>query len=175
EHDIMLLPFVMYTPEWAGVEGDYYNFWRNPPVDLNAFGAFMHVIASRYRDQVHSWELWTEPDNLDYWRGTVEEFAIMTQEAVRQIRKADPDALTVLGGLTWSNPEFFLELAREHRILDYFDVVNLHGYYETWRPEAAEEYPGFFYEMSTIIHDFGATADLWLAEFGYSNFRMDGH
>src|SRR5690606_20171058 len=42
EHDIMLLPFVMYTPEWAGVEGDYYNFWRNPPVDLNAFGAFMH-------------------------------------------------------------------------------------------------------------------------------------
>ena len=44
---VTLLPYVCYTPEWAGSGAD--NTWREPPRNLERFGSFMHALASRYR------------------------------------------------------------------------------------------------------------------------------
>ena len=43
---VTLLPYVCYTPEWAGAGDDH---WREPPRNLEHFGSFMFAIASRYR------------------------------------------------------------------------------------------------------------------------------
>lgn len=94
---MLLIPYVSYTPEWAGATpGD-------PPRELADYGRFMFAIADRYRHRnpgvIPSWELWNEPD-VDSWKGTVGDFATMIEGAALETRRADPDAVLILGGLT---------------------------------------------------------------------------
>jgi hypothetical protein len=51
------------------------------------------------------------------------------------------------------------------------DVVNLHGYLETWDERRAEEYPRYIGDVAALVAELAPRADLWLAEFGYSDWR----
>jgi hypothetical protein len=54
---------------------------------------------------------------------------------------------------------------------DVVDVVNLHGYLETWDERRAEDYPRYIGEVADLVREVAPRADLWLAEFGYSDWR----
>ncbi|HZT42680.1 MAG TPA: beta-galactosidase [Chthonomonadaceae bacterium] len=167
---VTLIPYVCYTPQWAAQSQD--NFWRQPPKDVRAFGRFMYAIAHRYRGQIHSWELWNEPDNPDFWLGSVDQYARLVAEGARQARRADPKAAIVLGGISNEQSPFFRQLLSQYAITRTVDVINLHGYAETWNADRIEDYP---YHIDALAHDVYATGqkpDLWLAEFGYSDFRF---
>jgi hypothetical protein len=171
DYGIVLLPYVCYTPAWANPHPT--DYWRQPPTDLKRFGAFMGVIAGRYRGQIASWELWNEPDIENYWTGTPAEFAEMVREGARQVRRADPDAVIVLGGMARGRSPFLEALLREHDLGKEFDVVNIHGYFETWDPAPAEEYPQKLQSVRDLLAETAPHLDLWLAEFGYSDYRLD--
>ncbi len=171
DYGITLLPYVCYTPAW--LNADPVNYWRNPPDDLQRFGAFMYAIASRYKGKVASWELWNEPDNDYYWTGTAAQFAAMVREGARQVRRADPGAVVVLGGMAHGRSPFLEELLRVQQLGQEFDVINVHGYFETWSPEPAEDYPQMLQEVHDLIAETAPHLDLWLAEFGYSDYRLD--
>ena len=171
DYGITLLPYVCYTPAW--LNADPVNYWRNPPDDLQRFGAFMYAIASRYKGKVASWELWNEPDNDYYWTGTAAQFAAMVREGARQVRRADPAAIVVLGGMAHGRSPFLEELLRQQQLGRDFDVVNVHGYFETWSPEPAEDYPQMLQAVHDLIAETAPHLDLWLAEFGYSDYRLD--
>jgi hypothetical protein len=170
-YGITLLPYVCYTPAW--LNPDPADFWRNPPVDLERFGAFMYVIASRYQGQIASWELWNEPDIENYWTGTPAQFAAMVREGARQVRRADPGAVVVLGGMAKQRSPFLEELLEVHKLGNEFDVVNVHGYFGTWEPYPPESYPQKLQEVRDLIAATAPHLDLWLAEFGYSNYRLN--
>jgi hypothetical protein len=134
----------------------------------------MHQIVSRYRGKISSWELWNEPDIENYWLGTPEQFAEMIEKAVPEVRSADPNARIVLGGMARGGGPFFAEIMRKYRIGDAVDAINLHGYLETWDSDRAESYPDRIQKMRDLIiqtTNAGATKDLWMAEFGYSDYR----
>src|SRR5690606_3031252 len=106
DYGVTLLPYVCYTPEWAAAAPDPDRSWRSPPKELAAFGRFMAVIAARYRGKIASWELWNEPDIEHYWLGTAAQFAEMIAEGARQVRRADPAATVVLGGMAQGRGPF---------------------------------------------------------------------
>jgi hypothetical protein len=167
DYGVTLIPYVAYTPRWLA--RDRREFWRQPPQDLQRFGEFMEVIAKRYRGKIRSWELWNEPDNRDFWLGSAAEYARMAIHGARGVRRADPGAVIVLGGLAREPELFFQELIARHHLEQFLDVVNMHGYLETWDNSRAESYPRRIREIADLR---GPKApDLWLAEFGYSNYR----
>lgn len=167
-HDITLIPYVCYTPRWLST--DPVDFWRRPPSDPARFGRFMEVIVRRYRDTIHAWELWNEPDNRDYWLGDVDELAALLREGARGVRRADPGAVIVLGGLTqWPDGAFLEALLERHAAASWLDVINLHGYAGTWDPRPASEYPARIAATAALLPRPGP--DLWMAEFGYSSDR----
>lgn len=170
QYGVTLIPYVCYTPQWLGSDPD--NFWHQAPKDLSAFGRFMNVIASRYKGKIHTWELWNEPDNQQYWLGTVDQFAKMEIEAAAQVRKADPDAALVLGGMAGGRGAFFDTLMTKYQLGRYFDVINFHGYLETWNNDRAETYPDHVTAMQELLDQTAPNVDLWMAEFGYSNYRF---
>lgn len=169
---IELIPYVAYTPEWAAREKK--NFWQQPPADPKTFAAFMERLATRYRGRIHSWELWNEPDNRDYWQGSADEFAAMVIPAAQAIRRADPSAKLVLGGMSYGAGEFFQQLMSRNRIAQDFDLVAMHAYPETWHESRAEE---VFQEELPRMHDVAnSTANhpsFWLNEMGYADYRYD--
>ena len=169
EAGITPLPYVCYTPRWVHPE-DAKDFWRRP-ADPARFARFMSAAAQRYRGQVLSWELWNEPDNEQYWLGTVEQYARLVEAGARAVRAADPGARVVLGGMSKMRSPFLEELLGPLGVGGLVDVINLHGYLETWDAARAEEYPRRIEAVAQLAREVAPGADLWMAEFGYSDWR----
>jgi hypothetical protein len=166
---VVPLPYVCYTPKW--LNPDPTDYWRRPPEDMARFGRFMETISRRY--SAPSWELWNEPDNDFYWLGTVGQFIALVEEGAAGVHRGDPRAKVVLGGMSKGRSPFL-----ERTLLAVAPVigaVNLHGYFETWDERRAEDYPRYIGDVSALVQEAAPRADLWLAEFGYSDWlRPDG-
>ena len=170
EHGITLIPYIMYTPKWASTDQDEGRYWRSPPADFDEFGEFVFDLVTRYKDRIHSWELWNEPDIEWYWTGTPEEFARYIKVGSDAVRRADPTATIVLGGIAYQ-PDFIRTLFRDHGVSPYVDVVNMHNYYETWHHGPVENIGEYIRRVDEIVERYGDGQPLWMAEVGYSSVR----
>ena len=168
---ITLIPYVCYTPEWLAEKPE--NFWRQPPRDVTRFAAFVYAIAARYRGKVVSWELWNEPDNPEFWEGTPAQFAALVRAGAQTVRRADPHATVVLGGMAATAPtDFFRTLQSDFKIGAWVDVVNTHNYAETWSSDRLEQIPAQVNATAKALPHTEEAPDHWLAEFGYSDYRF---
>ena len=171
QNKIQVIPYVAYTPEWAAREAK--DFWKQPPRDPQLYAAFMFAAAQRYRGRIHSWEIWNEPDNKDYWLGSADEFATLVMQAAGRIREADPGAVLVLGGMANGPSDFFRTLITQHHVDRYVDVIAMHAYPEGWLNGPAELiFQQWVPEMQRIIAQGGSGDDLWLNEMGYADYRF---
>lgn len=167
---VRVIPYVAYTPRWEA-PADAADYWRRPPRDLDAFAEAMRVLAARYRGRIASWEIWNEPDNPDFWRGSVADYAALLAAGARAVRAAAPEAKVVLGGIA-GHPQFAAEVLARPEVAGLVDVVNAHAYFETWNPEPTEALPSYVAAFAPALA--GGARSLWLAEVGYSAFRRDG-
>ncbi len=168
---IELIPYVAYTPKWAASVKE--EFWTQAPVDPQLYAQFVYRAASRYRRRIRAWEIWNEPDNREYWRSSPEEFARLVEMAAKAIRRADPSAVLVLGGMSLGPSEFFQTLMRQYHVDRWVDVIAMHGYPESWGPLRAEQqYRGWISQMAQAIRDGGMGVDFWANEMGYADYRF---
>lgn len=171
QNKIQMIPYVAYTPAWAA--RDAKDFWKQPPRDPKLYADFMFTLATRYRGQILSWEIWNEPDNKDYWLGTSAEFAELVMQAATRIRQADPSAVLVLGGMANGPSDFFRALITQHHLDRYVDVVAMHAYPESWLNGPAELiFQQWVPQMHQLIAEDGSGDDLWLNEMGYPDYRF---
>ncbi len=169
KHGLTLIPYVTYTPAWAAsIPGQ--DGWKSPPRDAETFGALMAELARRYSGKIGTWELWNEPDNSDFFTGDVADFAELLEAGARGVRRGDPHAKVVLGGIA-DDLGFLKSLLSEHDSASHIDIVNLHRYPETWSGDSLESITAFIAEAHEIVETFGEGEPLWLAEVGYSSFR----
>lgn len=174
EYGITLVPYVCYTPHWNS-RGDSLMFWNDQPLDFDEFGEFMFDLVNRYKDKIKTWELWNEPDLDIYWdTGDVGAFAEFIKIGSKAVKRADPEAKVVLGGLAY-HPHFLEELFKDHGLSPYIDIVNMHNYYETWNERPVEDIVNNIIGMHSVIKTYGNGQALWMAEVGYSTFRQGAY
>ena len=114
----------------------------------------MFHLVNRYKDRIHTWELWNEPDNRDYWTGTPGQYAALLREGAAAVRAADPSAKVVLGGLAW-NLDFLRELFEDYDAQRDVDIINLHNYAETWFAKPIESISDYLDAASDIAKEHG--------------------
>jgi hypothetical protein len=132
----------------------------------------MFDLVTRYKDYIKTWELWNEPDLDIYWdTQDVEAFAEFIKIGSEAVKKADPEAKVVLGGLAY-HEHFLEELFKDHGLSPYIDIVNIHNYFETWSELPVENIDQNINDMYSIIEKYGDNQALWMAEVGYSTFRQ---
>lgn len=170
--NVRLIPYVAYTPRW-NARPDIAAFWTSPPRDPAEFAELMDLLAARYRGRIHSWEIWNEPDNHDFWSGTAEDYGQLLQTGAQAVRRADPQARVVFGGLA-GQVSFLASLFDRFGAARVVDVVNVHSYFETWNPGALEHIPAYVGSVADVVKRHGRGQGLWAAEVGYSDFR-EGH
>ena len=171
EFGVRLIPYVCYTPAWlAPPDAAPNDIYRTPPTDVGEFEQLMELLAARYRGRFGSWELWNEPDNREYWLGTPADYATLLAAGARGVKRGDPSARVVLGGIA-GHLEFLEELLVEHQAARSIDIVNLHSYSETWNPEPLEGITAYLEHAAELVRVHGDGEPLWLAEVGYSSFR----
>lgn len=91
-------------------DGSIYTGWAYPPNDYQAWAElvfqFVRHLRERYGDaEVRSWlwEVWNEPD-IDYWKGTPEEYFKLYDYSVDAVLRALPRAR--VGGPDSTGPAF---------------------------------------------------------------------
>lgn len=100
------LGILIGAPEWARDERYLNGTYRVPRgLELawddpnNTWGQFVFQIVNRYKDRVHAWEMWNEPNLTEFWPAPPELFAQLMRVAWQAAKAADPSATIVFGGI----------------------------------------------------------------------------
>ena len=108
--------------------------WNHPD---NAWGNYVYQTVTHFKDRVHVWEIWNEPDlGTVFWSGTTAEYAQLLKVGYQAVKAADPEATVLFAGLAyWSNPTYYVQVLDEVLKLEgaadnnyYFDTMSLHLY-----------------------------------------------
>lgn len=182
------LMVVVGSPSWAsGTSDSVGDFQFYIPQDQTAFdawvaqyAAFMSSAVSRYRGQVHKWELWNEPNDYYFWKPgpSVPRYAQWFLAVQQAIKGADPEAQIALGGLSalsYTGPNgmsgyAFLQALYAQGVSPA--VVAIHPYAgQNQAPDVTLEGQNNFSDIGRV-HDLmvanGAGANpLWVTEWGW--------
>ena len=156
EVGIQPLPVVIFAPPWSTGSSN--------PVGMPLAMHVEHVmtaLARRYRDHVHYWELWNEPDHAHFWSGTLEEYvARVLVPGSSAVRSVDGNLRVVVGGLAHADSLAALYAAHAK---DAFDVFSFHCY-----PRRARvcEVQRTVARARAIMERYGDAKPLWLTECG---------
>ena len=113
----------------------------SPARDPEAYRRFVDRLVRHCGGRVRYWQCDNEPSNVGLlWAGTAAEYVAQLAVMHQAVKKADPEAVVVLGGAPFGLPEsppdspdrqFFDVLVRDGR--DHFDLFDLHLYGEASR------------------------------------------
>ena len=180
---IRVMATVYGSTDWAAASPEH------PPdaAHRDDFGSFLEAAVRRYGRggefwaahpelpalPVRAWELWNEPNNPTFWlaRPTAAQYRRLLVVAARAVRRADPSAQVVLGGLfptAYSSAGIampaYLAALYGSGADRYFDAVAVHPYGRD--PEAAFE----VVERARAIMDTRGDSEkpIWITEIGWA-------
>lgn len=173
-----ILGVIAYAPEWAQAS-DCRGGFACAPADPIAFGKFAGEVARRYSAKgVHSWEIWNEPNIVGFWRPrpSVEAYGRILKSAYIQIKRADPEAVVLTGGLAATADEgvniapiTFIRHLYELGGGENFDGIALHPYSFPALPSFPAGW-NFWQQMRVIRQLMVTNGDeskpLWITEYG---------
>jgi hypothetical protein len=169
---IALRPYLAYTPDWASRPGKDEHVWNDPPRKEGDWVRFVSTLAGRLRPfrSILSYEIYNEENVPLWWEGTGEEYARVLRAGAQAIRRTDPGAEVLLGGMVWPDVEWLEQSCGDGSAP--FDILPFHAYPETWTPDSivVENYLGPPYS-----HGFLPEADrqcgrkpIWINEIGFA-------
>jgi hypothetical protein len=95
-YDIEIIARLDAPPAWTRADGGVRGAFGPPDRDED-YGDFVYAVVSRYKDRVHFWQLWNEP-NLSYEWGKFpdpEDYARLLCTGYHRAKEADPAAVVL--------------------------------------------------------------------------------
>ena len=161
------------SPKWASGSNDQYM----PPQDPADYADFMTFIANRYEGRVQAWEIWNEQNSTRFWPSGPDaaEYTRLLKAAYPAVKAADPNALVLFGGLSYSD-YFYVSQAYKAGAKGYFDVMVTHPYSDWKSPEYIDWAGGLpwiksflaYREVRNRMLANGDDKPIWFTEFGWS-------
>lgn len=99
---------------------------------MDAWLRFVETLVARYKDKVHEWEVWNEP-NLGENRKDHAAYASLLSRTVRTIRRVQPEAAIIamsLSRMPLGYTRKVLDLLQERGQISQIDYVSFHPYHE---------------------------------------------
>lgn len=115
--------------------------------------------------------LWNEPNNLSHWNFHLDpgwmRFAEMVKLASQAVRSVNLTLPIVLGGVSSCDCDF-LRTLQTLDVMEYVDVVGVHGFPLDWNHWSIDEWPARIQEASGVSHK-----PVWVLEVGASSFGAE--
>ncbi|MEK6276379.1 MAG: cellulase family glycosylhydrolase [Actinomycetota bacterium] len=166
---VEVLGTLLWSPAWANRGRDQ----ATPPRRASDFAFFAKWAARHFRGRVAAWEIWNEPNDQGFWRGSPRRYVRLLRAAYPAIKAGDRNALVVFGGLA-HNDDRFLARAYAAGAHGAFDVMATHPYQGDAPPET-EDGGGDWWLLNhvPVIHDLMARygdggKPVWFTELGWS-------
>ncbi len=149
-------------PQYRGVTDPK---WRYPRTEQVA-RQFAEAAARRYGKDAAFIEIYNEPDNADFWRGTVQEFIDTHRWMAEGARKGAPGVPIITGGICLMDPERTGQIVRGVR-----GQVDGVGYHSHGGVDVLEH---ALTAMRAIHAAAGYEKPAFTnTEMGYANWRLD--
>lgn len=114
---------------------------------------------------------WNEPNNISHWDFQIDNdwvrYAEMVKAAGKAVRDECPDVLRVLGGISPIDPNFIKNMGTKG-VLDFVDVVAVHGFPLDWNHWSINEWPDRLEEIKAVTK-----LPVWVSEVGVSTFGAE--
>ena len=166
-----VLVTLLWTPGWA-------NGGRGatvPPRRVSEFAWFARWAARHFRGRVSAWEIWNEPNDDSFWRGSVRRYVRLLRAAYPAIKRGDRSARVVFGGVV-HNDDRFLARAYAAGARGAFDVMATHPYQGLGDAAPETEDDGNDWWLLThvpavrdvMVRNGDGAKPIWFTEFGWS-------
>lgn len=142
----------------------YWASWSKSytPEGIDQYVAFTRQLVKRYKDRIHQWEIWNEP-NIFFWQGPKEMYAELLKKSYAAIKEEDPTA-QVLGISTAGVDVKFID--KMQQLGAPFDVLTIHPYRSKFDDS------GFIEELKKVSDQVrlpdGTRRPIWLTEIGWA-------
>jgi hypothetical protein len=176
------LGILTYTPTWARPAGTDDKYGPTTDAARTAFGALAKAAAARYANRMNTWEIWNEPNIVNFWtpKPDASAYAKLLHAASVAIRSVDANATIISGGLapapdssdgTRVKPLTFLTAAYNAGIGPDITGVGIHPYSFPASPIDQSTKSWNLFTQLPGIHDFMASRGdggklIWGTEFG---------
>lgn len=163
------------TPRWASSKPNaptpYGPGQCAPPRDIRVWDAYVRTIATHAAGRIRYWELWNEPNDPEYYCGSVPQIIQLAQHAAKIIRSIDPSARILspavvnTGGPTWLS--MFLRQGGNASV----DIIAFHGYASAKPEDILKIVPRY----RAVMREDGAGAKpLWDTESSWGGAGPEG-
>jgi hypothetical protein len=97
---VELQPLLAFSARWASTgrtdTGNWHD-WNNRAPRIEPFKAYATAMVNRYKDRIHLWEIWNEPE-ISFWLSSPSEYVELFNAASAAVMRADPTAKVLNGG-----------------------------------------------------------------------------
>jgi hypothetical protein len=152
------------TPAWAARHGSS----TDPPKDLSVWGRYIETLVHRYRERVHVWEIWNEPDIDEFWSGSAQDYVDLLRTAYAAAKRADPKCLVMSAGPDGPG-ENFLQQIVQLGAANYCDLIGFHPYGAL--PEGPEKRMRAVWRILNFYH---VKKPVWATEVGWQAGGWNG-
>ncbi|MBF0169689.1 MAG: cellulase family glycosylhydrolase, partial [Nitrospinae bacterium] len=125
-NNLEIVGILCYVPEWLKGRADWKAVYLN---------SYVIPVVTRYKGKINYWEIWNEPDELDYGvlNRTPEDYYDLVRRVAPTIRALDPGCsilsaatanIVADGTAKWDWTRALLNLG----IKNYADILNFHYY-----------------------------------------------
>lgn len=158
KYGVQLQPVLLFTPSWAG------SSYIRAPTSTASWTQFVEKVVSRYKNSVHYWELWNEPDG-PYWQSGTDQYVhTILVPGYRAARKADPLAHILLGEPYFADSAFLNEIYSSGGG-NSFDIAGFHEYASALSPGAVQGDVATVQKVLDAHHQ--SSKPVWVGEYGY--------
>ena len=130
---------------------------------LKAWEKYVETTVSRYKDRVHKWEVWNEP-NQKINKDNPSTYTTLLVRTCEAIKRVDPDAQIAAFALASVDAAYLSHVLNDLKKMgktDLFTHVSLHKYYEN--PDDCDY---DFMILRKMIHDFNPELIVFQGESG---------
>jgi len=192
-HDVQLLGTLFWEeplPAWQGKSTSGTN--KYSVGNLAAWTEHVRRVVERYKDRVHAWDPWNEPNLNTYWYPKPEPaaYVALLKATHDAIKSADPNAVIVGCGLAEIDLKFYEESFRLGA-LRYSDAVAVHPYIFPASPDAPSDVTNLggalklgpplsltwlegLRRLEALIRQYGGSQKIWLTELGQHTAPVPG-
>lgn len=170
QHGVGLLLPLGLSPGWASSRPQEKSTYQlgnaAEPEHLEDWRNYVSTVATRYKGQIHDYEIWNEPNLKEFWTGDMDHMIDLTREASQIIHGIDPQAIVVSPSATGPDGVPWLREFLAKGGGQYVDVIGYHFYVTPQPPEAMVPLIG---QVKGVMQANGAgEKPLWDTETGWA-------
>ena len=157
------------TPQWASsnptAAGPYGRGECAPPANLQNWDNYVTAIVTHVAGKIKYWEIWNEPQDPNFYCGSVTTMVTMAQQAYQIIKSINPGAMVITPSVTSMRGLPWLQSYLGAGGGSYADIMSFHGYWSS----TAEDINTVISSYRSVLNANGQSAKpLWDTEASWA-------